>query len=638
MKYARFLALCFILLILNIPSISFSQEDDRGYIVQVGDMAPDFTVSLTDGSTFRLSEQRGKVVMLQFTASWCSVCRREMPHIENEIWQPLKNEDFVLVGLDRDEPMDVVKAFGEKMKITYPLAPDPGADVFGLYALKQAGVTRNVIIGRDGRIVFLTRLYDEKEFDAMKAVIFGLLDSSYIPDIQPNPVIPSKEQIAYQQMEMIGFIHFTMNTFTDKEWGYGDEDPGLFNPTALDAEQWVKVAKAAGMKELILTAKHHDGFCLWPSQYTEHSIKNSPYKGRQGDIVREFTDACRKHGLKVGLYLSPWDRNHKDYGKPEYITYYRNQLRELLTNYGEINELWFDGANGGSGYYGGADEERYIDKKTYYDWDKTIEMVKELQPGILIFSDAGPDIRWVGNENGYAGETFWSTIDRDRLGIGYSDQAYLNTGDPQGKNWITGECDVSIRPGWFYHASEDSLVKTPQQLIDIYEKSVGRNGVLLLNIPPDRRGLIHENDIRSLQRFRTILDSTFATNLALSAVCTASNTRLNNDQFSSAHLTDNDPETYWAADDGTDKAEITLQFYKTTTFNRIVLLEPIRFGQRISEFRVSIMQNGAWKSVYQGTTIGYKRILSLEPVTTDHLKVEILEATNAPAISEIEVY
>ena len=199
-------------------------------------------------------------------------------------------------------------------------------------------------------------------------------------------VLPSPEQLAYQQMEMVGFIHFTVNSFTDKEWGYGDEDPAIFNPTELDAEQWVLAAKVGGLKQLILTAKHHDGFCLWPSAYTDHSVKNSPFRGGHGDLVQEFVDACRKHDLKVGLYLSPWDRNHKDYGSPEYLTYYRNQLRELLTNYGEINEIWFDGANGGDGYYGGANEERKIDREKYYDWPTTIALVKELQPGVKIFS------------------------------------------------------------------------------------------------------------------------------------------------------------------------------------------------------------------------------------------------------------
>jgi alpha-L-fucosidase len=290
----------------------------------------------------------------------------------------------------------------------------------------------------------ITRLF-------LLALIVPLACTSNSQKFVPMEVVPSAEQYTYQQMEMVGFIHFTMNTFTDKEWGYGDEDPMMFNPTALDAEQWVIAAKNGGMKELILTAKHHDGFCLWPSAYTEHSVKNSPFRDGNGDLVREFVDACRKHGLKVGLYLSPWDRNHKDYGTDAYIKYYRNQLTELLTQYGEINEIWFDGANGGDGYYGGADEERRVEKETYYDWETTFKLVKELQPHVQVFSDAGPDLHWIGNEHGFAGETFWSTISDENLVIGGSETAYLNSGDPKGNKWIIGQCDVSNRPVWFYH-------------------------------------------------------------------------------------------------------------------------------------------------------------------------------------------
>ena len=439
-------------------------------------------------------------------------------------------------------------------------------------------------------------------------------------------------------MELIGFIHFSINTFTDKEWGYGNETPALFNPTQLDAEQWAMIAKDAGMKELILTAKHHDGFCLWPSRYTEHSIAHSPYKNGHGDIVQEFVDACRKYGLKVGLYLSPWDRNHKDYGKPEYITYYRNQLMELLTSYGEINELWFDGANGGSGYYGGANEERYIDKKSYYDWDSTIRLVKSLQPGILIFSDAGPDIRWVGNENGFAGETFWSTIDRDRLGIGFSDQVYLNTGDPGGKNWIAGECDVSIRPGWFYHDSQDSLVKNPQQLVDIYYQSVGRNAVMLLNIPPDQRGLIHHDDSSALTRFREIIEETFMNNLASKAKCQADNYRMHNSKFSPMNIVDGNPETYWTTDDRITSAEIIIDLERKVTFDRIMIQEDIRWGQRISEFKVFVHKDDNWATVYEGTTIGFKRLIRLAPVETSMVKLKITASNNPPAISNFGLY
>ena len=458
------------------------------------------------------------------------------------------------------------------------------------------------------------------------------------PDITANQVVPSETQLAYQQQEFVGFIHFTVNTFTDKEWGYGDESPKIFNPTELNAEQWVTTAKAAGMQELILTAKHHDGFCLWPSQYTEHSVKNSPYKNGKGDIVKEMVDACRKHGLKVGLYLSPWDRNHADYGKPEYITYYRNQLRELLTNYGEINEIWFDGANGGDGYYGGANEVRQIDRTTYYDWPTTFALVKELQPNIKIFSDAGPDIHWIGNEHGFAGEEFWSTIKADSLVIGASKSSYLNSGDPNGPDWIIGQCDVSIRPGWFYHSSQDSLVKTPQDLVDIYYKSVGRNAVLLINLPPDKRGLIHENDIDSLKAFREILDETFAENLAAGATASAKNYRLGHEKFSPDNVLDGLDSTYWATDDEVLPAELTLHLPEPQTFDRILIQEPIQLGQRISKFRLEAKVGDNWKTLYEGTTIGYKRLIRTEPVQSDQVKLVVWDANNTVSISNMAIF
>lgn len=448
-------------------------------------------------------------------------------------------------------------------------------------------------------------------FRGIVAVAAGALVLGTACETEPEGIRPTAGQLEYQQMEMVGFIHFTVNTFTDKEWGYGDEDPALFNPTSLDPEQWVLTAKAGGLKELILTAKHHDGFCLWPSRYTEHSVKNSPYKDGKGDIVREFTEACRKHGMRVGLYLSPWDRNHKDYGNPEYITYYRNQLRELLTNYGEINEIWFDGANGGTGYYGGANEERRIDRRTYYDWPGTVRLVKELQPDVKIFSDAGPDIRWVGNEDGIAGETFWSTIRGDSLVIGASNPSYLNRGDPHGDKWIIGQCDVSIRPGWFYHASQDSMVKTPDQLMNIYFKSVGRNGVFLLNLPPDRRGLIHETDAAHLVEFKRILDRTFETDLAEGA------------RVTTRRMKENRSETYVDLDE-------------PVTFNLLLLQEAIANGQRISRFRVEAQESaGDWQVIARATTMGYKRILRVEPVTASALKVIVEEALYPPTVSRV---
>ena len=457
-------------------------------------------------------------------------------------------------------------------------------------------------------------------------------------DIAPNKVVPTSLQVAYQKMEMVGFIHFTVNTFTSKEWGYGDESPEIFNPTKLDAEQWVLAAKAGGLKELILTAKHHDGFCLWPSKFTEHSVKNSPYKNGKGDIVRELVDACQKHGLKVGLYLSPWDRNHKDYGTPEYITYYRNQLEELLTQYGKINEIWIDGANGGDGYYGGANEVRKIDSATYYDWDTTIALIKILQPEIFIFSDAGPDLRWVGNENCFAGSTFWSTINRENLIIGKSDTKYLNTGEPEGKNWLIGQCDVSIRPGWFYHSEQDSLVKSPHDLLDIYYKSVGRNGVLLLNLPPNKDGLIHENDVKSLKSFKEIIDETFETDLTKGASCTADNYRLEDKKFAPQNVLDNNPETYWATDDLILSGELTIDLGQEKEFDRILIQEPIQFGQRISKFQIEVEQAKGWEVIFKGTTIGYKRLLRIVPTTASKIRLKILEANNTVAISKFSLF
>ena len=457
-------------------------------------------------------------------------------------------------------------------------------------------------------------------------------------DIPPNDVVPTPEQIAYQQMEFIGFIHFTVNTFTDREWGFGDESPEIFNPSQFDAGQWAGIAAEVGMKELILTVKHHDGFCLWPSDYTDHSVKESPWMNGEGDLVGEFVAACRRHGVKVGIYLSPWDRNHADYGRPAYLDYYRNQMQELLTRYGEITEIWVDGANGGTGWYGGANEERRIDRTTYYDWDVTFALVKSLQPGALIFSDAGPDIRWIGNEQGYAGETNWSMLDIDRVTIGESDQAYLNTGDPEGTHWTIPLCDTSIRPGWFYHADQDDRVKSLPELLDVYYRSVGRNGVLLLNIPPDRRGLIHENDVAALREFRRVLDETFAVNLAVGKEVVSDQHRLGHPKFAPANLIDDDLESYWAADEGVRSAVLEIDFGEVVYFDRIMLQEPIRFGQRISRFVIEARVDGEWKAVAEGTTIGYKRLFRIPGIEADRVHIRILESNNVPALSNFGLF
>lgn len=473
-------------------------------------------------------------------------------------------------------------------------------------------------------------------------ILFALIVTNALAQqktFEPNKIVPTKSMIDYQKMELIGFIHFNMNTFTNKEWGYGDEAEALFNPTKLDVEQWVKAAKAGGIKEIILTAKHHDGFCLWPTKFGEHSIKNSPYKNGKGDIVKEFTEACKKYGIKSGLYLSPWDRNHAQYGKSEYITYYKNQLTELLSNYGEISEVWLDGANGGDGYYGGAREKRIIDSKTYYPFEEIYQIVRKLQPTAKIFSDVGPDIHWIGNESGIAGETFWSTINKDSIAFGGLSQGkYLNTGDPKGKDWIVGQCDVSIRPGWFYHANEKQGVKTPSQLVDLYYKSVGRNAVFLLNIPPNTDGLMDEEDVASLKEFKAILDQTFSINLIKGAVVKASNTRGDLKSFGANLIIDNSDETFWAADDKLDSVFFEINLPKVTNFDRMLLQEPIAFGQRIAKFYVQAFVNNQWKTIASETTIGLKRLLRFDAINTKKIRVVLKEYYGAPAISNLGIY
>ncbi|HEX7411223.1 MAG TPA: alpha-L-fucosidase, partial [Bacteroidales bacterium] len=310
-----------------------------------------------------------------------------------------------------------------------------------------------------------------------------MISCSYAQTKAPVPVgpVPSQNQMRWQQMEYYAFVHFSLNTYTDQSWGYGNEDVKLFNPEKLDCRQWARICKQAGMKGIIITAKHHCGFCLWPSKYTEYSVKNAPWKNGKGDVVREMADACKEYGLKLGIYLSPWDRNNPDYGKPEYITYFRNQLTELLTNYGPIFEIWFDGANGGSGYYGGANETRKIDATTYYDWSNTYKLIRKLQPNIVIWNDGGDraDLRWVGTEAGYVGETNWSLLN-DKGEVPWN---MLHYGLENGNSWVAAEVNTSIRPEWFYHPGEDAKVKTVPQLMDTYYNSIGRNGSFLLNFP-----------------------------------------------------------------------------------------------------------------------------------------------------------
>jgi len=453
---------------------------------------------------------------------------------------------------------------------------------------------------------------------------------------EPYGPTPSTRQLRWHEMEFYGFIHFTINTFTGKEWGYGDESPSLFNPTDFDAEQIAGTAAAAGMKGLILTCKHHDGFCLWPSKYTEHSVKNSPWRNGRGDVVKEIAAACRKYRLKFGIYLSPWDRNHKDYGRPEYLTYFRNQLRELLTSYGPIFEIFFDGANGGDGYYGGARETRRIDRDTYYDWPTTWNLVRGLQPDTCLFSDAGPDIRWVGNERGIAGDPCWSTLNRDDFAPGRADEARLNRGDRPGSHWVPAECDVSIRPGWFYHADEDSKVKSAVALVDLYYLSAGRGASFLLNLAPDRRGQIPDVDVNSLREFRRILDATFAKDYAQGARVSASDTR--GPGFSPRNVIDRRLDTYWTTADQVKTPELILQLNREQTFNVVRVREYLPLGQRVEAFAVDIRKDHEWREFARGTSIGNCKLVRAEPVTTTKVRLRITQAAVCPAISEFALF
>lgn len=440
-------------------------------------------------------------------------------------------------------------------------------------------------------------------------------------------VKPSPQQAAWQELEFTCFAHFGINTFTDREWGDGQEDPRLFSPTQFDARQWARTCREAGMKLLILTAKHHDGFCLWPSQYTEHSVKSSPWRNGQGDVVKEVADACREHGIKFGVYLSPWDRHEKTYGSDAYNDYYKKQLRELLTNYGEITEVWWDGACG----------EGPNGRRQEYDWDGYIRVVRELQPDAVIFG-MGPDVRWVGNEDGLARESEWSVLPK----LGPGDQTQKDLGHRKYLAgaaelvWYPAECDVSIRPGWFYHAEQDDKVKSLAHLLDIYYRSVGRNSVLLLNVPPDRRGLFHENDVERLRELRAVLDDTFKTDLAAGKPVVASHERPGH---GAAAITDGDRNTYWTTPEGvTAGATLEVDLGGPVTFDRAMLQEQFTEGQRIERFAIAAWKDGGWQPVAEATTVGHKRLLRFPPVTTSRVRITIADARDCPTIREFGLY
>jgi alpha-L-fucosidase len=437
----------------------------------------------------------------------------------------------------------------------------------------------------------------------------------------PAGAIPTARQLAHHRRGFYGFIHFTTNTFTGREWGFGDESPAVFAPDALDAHQWARTARAAGMAGLILTCKHHDGFCLWPSAHTAHSVRASPWRGGHGDVVRDLSDACRAEGLAFGIYLSPWDRNHPDYGRPAYVDYFRAQLRELLTAYGPVFEVWFDGANGGDGWYGGANERRAIDAATYYGWPETHALVRELAPDAVLFSDAGPDVRWVGNERGIAAETSWCAFNLAGRHPGGPDPHDLAEGHRHGSHWVPPEVDVSIRPGWFWHEHEHP--RTVAGLLDLWFTSVGRGAALLLNLPPDRHGLIPERDRDHLLRFRRALDQLFAHDLARGAAATASNVRGGDPAFAAANAIDGRDDTYWASDDGDTAATLELTFAHDTAINLFVLQEHLALGQRVTGWAIDAHTPHGWRQLATGTTIGWKRIVRTVTVTTAHLRVRL---------------
>lgn len=489
-------------------------------------------------------------------------------------------------------------------------------------------------------IVFSTILCAQKPIEYYTTISPG----EEVKDIirKAANLVPSQRQLKWQQMELTAFIHFGINTFTDREWGDGTEDPKLFNPSELNTEQWVKICKDAGFKLVILTAKHHDGFCLWPSKYTAHSVKNSPWKNGKGDVMKELSAACKKYGIGLGVYLSPWDRNSKLYGTEAYNEYFINQLTELLTQYGKIDEVWFDGANG----------EGPNGKKQVYDFGRWYEHIRKLQPQAVI-AVMGPDVRWVGTETGRGRETEWSVVPADAqsqetiAGNSQSSVVFKPTGDMRGdvlgsrekiKNakalvWYPAETDVSIRPGWFHHDGENDKVKTPQQLNDIYFSSVGRNGVLLLNIPPNKKGLIQKEDSLHLLQWRSIHQQTFKTNLASTAVIKLSSGK------NTKALTDGKYATYWTTTSEKDTtAEIIFSFPKQQIFDVLLLQENIKVGQRIEKFKAEYWNGKAWILFAEGTTVGYKRLLRFNEIITVKVRLKILSSRLNPTLSGVGFY
>ncbi|HNL65406.1 MAG TPA: alpha-L-fucosidase, partial [Ferruginibacter sp.] len=414
---------------------------------------------------------------------------------------------------------------------------------------------------------------------------------------------------------------------TNLEWGHGTEKEEIFNPTGLDCEQWCRIAKASGATGIIITAKHHDGFCLWPSKYSTHTVRESKWKNGKGDVLKELSAACKKYGLRFGVYISPWDRNHPDYGTEKYNDVFVNMMKELFTNYGPIWELWWDGANG----------EGPNGKKQVYDWKRFEKTVRELSPNTVVFSDIGPDIRWCGNESGIAGTTNWNTLDTAGFtrGAGAPSQDTLNTGNADGKAWIPAECDVSIRPGWFWHENENSKVKTPEELFSLYLKSVGRGANLLLNVPPDRRGLIHENDSAALVGFRRLVEKSFASNISRKGT---GYFNPHNGARQVSGLNDGNPRTLETIV-APDRSSMGIEFADSQRINCVVLKEYLEKGQHTRSFRLLLMtKKHELLREIKGTSIGSKRILTFPTTNVGLIGLAIDDQQGYTAITEIQAY
>lgn len=438
--------------------------------------------------------------------------------------------------------------------------------------------------------------------------------------------LPSKEQVAWSDMEFYLFIHFGPNTFSDVEWGNGKEPESRFNPSALDCRQWCRIAKAAGAKGIIITAKHHDGFCLWPSAFSTHTVAYSQWENGQGDVLKNLSAACKEYGLKMGVYLSPWDRNHPAYGTEKYNVVFENMMREVVKNYGPFFEFWWDGANG----------EGPNGKKQNYDWHVFEQTLRHVAPHTIIFSDIGPDARWAGNENGFAGETNWNLLDTAgfKRGEGAPPIDTLQEGNVFGKNWIPAECDVSIRPGWFYHTNEDSFVKSPQTLFDLYMKSVGRGANLLLNVPPDTRGLINENDSAALMGFKKLRDENFQNNLLKDALFSF---KQNGIKYKNDLLNDDNATTFIKTGTGENTGFI-YTFNKSEILNCIELQEPIEKGQRVRSFSILLNLRNDKTQEIKGKTIGHKRILYFPKQEVQSFSVIIHSSKGEPFISEVKAF